>query len=155
MVEIERKFLVQSTDFIKLAHQHDKIKQGYLSKDPARTVRIRIKNNKSFITIKGASNASGMSRYEWEKELPLQEGIALLKLALPVVIEKTRYLVKHHGFIFEVDVFEGEHQGLIIAEVELEHEHVQIELPPWIGKEVTGDPRYYNASLSSIKEKNS
>lgn len=155
MVEIERKFLVQSTDFIKLAYQYDQIKQGYLSKDPARTVRIRIKNKKSFITIKGASNASGMSRYEWEKELPLQEGIALLKLALPVVIEKTRYLVKHQGFIFEVDVFEGEHQGLIIAEVELEHEHVQIELPPWIGKEVTGDPRYYNASLSSIKEKNS
>ena len=155
MIEIERKFLVHSTEFIQAASQHYHIEQGYLSKDPARTVRVRIKNDKSFITVKGASSASGMSRYEWEKEIPLEEGKALLQLALPIVIQKTRYEVKHQTFLFEVDVFEGQHQGLILAEVELEDENVELNLPEWIGEEVTGDPRYYNASLSSMEEKKS
>lgn len=155
MIEIERKFLVHSTEFIQAASQHYRIEQGYLSKDPARTVRVRIKNDKSFITVKGASSASGMSRYEWEKEIPLEEGKALLQLALPIVIQKTRYEVKHQTFLFEVDVFEGQHQGLILAEVELEGENVELNLPEWIGEEVTGDPRYYNASLSSMEEKKS
>lgn len=155
MIEIERKFLVHSTEFIQVASQHYRIEQGYLSKDPARTVRVRIKNDKSFITVKGASSASGMSRYEWEKEIPLEEGKALLQLALPIVIQKTRYEVKHQTFLFEVDVFEGQHQGLILAEVELEDENVELNLPEWIGEEVTGDPRYYNASLSSMEEKKS
>ena len=155
MIEIERKFLVHSTEFIQAASQHYRIEQGYLSKDPARTVRVRIKNDKTFITVKGASSASGMSRYEWEKEIPLEEGKALLQLALPTVIQKTRYEVKHQTFLFEVDVFEGQHQGLILAEVELEDENVELNLPTWIGEEVTGDPRYYNASLSSMEEKKS
>ena len=155
MIEIERKFLVTSLAFIQEAHQHFRIQQGYLSKDPERTVRVRIKDDKSYITIKGASSASGMSRYEWEKEIPLEEGEALLKLALPVVILKTRYLVKHQNFLFEVDVFEGKHQGLILAEVELDDEKTELPLPHWLGKEVTGDPNYYNASLSSTRAKNS
>ena len=155
MIEIERKFLVHSTEFIQAASQHYRIEQGYLSKDPARTVRVRIKNDKSFITVKGASSASGMSRYEWEKEIPLEEGKALLQLALPTVIQKIRYEVKHQTFLFEVDVFEGHHQGLILAEVELEDENVELNLPTWIGEEVTGDSRYYNASLSSMEEKKS
>ena len=155
MIEIERKFLVHSTEFIQAASQHYRIEQGYLSNDPARTVRVRVKDDKSFITVKGASSASGMSRYEWEKEIPLEEGKALLQLALPTVIQKIRYEVKHQTFLFEVDVFEGQHQGLILAEVELEDENVELNLPEWIGEEVTGDPRYYNASLSSMEEKKS
>ncbi len=155
MIEIERKFLVHSTEFIQAASQHYRIEQGYLSKDPARTVRVRIKNDKSFITVKGASSASGMSRYEWEKEIPLEEGKALLQLALPTVIQKIRYEIKHQTFLFEVDVFEGQHQGLILAEVELEDENVELNLPEWIGEEVTGDPRFYNVSLSSMEEKKS
>ena len=155
MIEIERKFLVHSTKFLQAASQHYRIEQGYLSKDPARTVRVRIKDEKSFISVKGASSASGMSRYEWEKEVPLEEGKALLQLALPTVIQKIRYEVKHQTFLFEVDVFEGQHQGLILAEVELEDENVELNLPEWIGEEVTGDARYYNASLSSMEEKNS
>ena len=153
MIEIERKFLVHSTEFVQAASQHYRIEQGYLSKDPARTVRVRIKNDKSFITVKGASSASGMSRYEWEKEIPLEEGKALLQLALPTVIQKTRYEVKHQTFLFEVDVFEGQHQGLILAEVELEDENVELNLPTWIGEEVTGDPRYYNASYPRWRKK--
>lgn len=155
MIEIERKFLVHSTEFLQAASQYYRIEQGYLTKDPGRTVRVRIKNDKSFITVKGASSASGMSRYEWEKEIPLEEGKALLQLALPTVIQKIRYEVKHQTFLFEVDVFEGQHQGLILAEVELEDENVELNLPEWIGEEVTGDPRYYNASLSSMEEKKS
>jgi len=155
MIEIERKFLVLSTEFIQAASQHYRIEQGYLSNDPARTVRVRVKDDKSFITVKGASSASGMSRYEWEKEIPLEEGKALLQLALPTVIQKIRYEVKHQTFLFEVDVFEGQHQGLILAEVELEDENVELNLPEWIGEEVTGDPRFYNVSLSSMEEKKS
>jgi len=155
MIEIERKFLVHSTEFIQAASQHYCLEQGYLSKDPARPVRVRINDDKSFITVKGASSASGMSRYEWEKEIPLEEGKALLQLALPKVNKKTRYEIKHQTFLFEVDVFEGQHQGLILAEVELEDENVELNLPTWIGEEVTGDARYYNASLSSMEEKKS
>lgn len=154
MIEIERKFLVHSTEFIQTTNQYYRIEQGYLSKDPERTVRVRIKDDKSFITVKGASSASGMSRYEWEKEIPLEEGKALLQLALPTVIQKTRYEVEYQTFLFEVDVFEGQHHGLILAEVELDDENVELNLPEWIGEEVTGDARYYNASLSSNEDNN-
>ena len=155
MIEIERKFLVQSDEFIQQATKKSTVVQGYLSKDPNRTVRVRIKDQKSFLTIKGKSNASGMSRYEWEKEIPLSEGKELIKLSLPKVIEKTRYFVPYEGNMFEVDIFEGIHKGLILAEIELNSELEEIKLPAWIGKEVTGDPKYYNASLSSIVAKNS
>ena len=155
MIEIERKFLVNTNDFKSLATSSAFIKQAYLSKDPHRTVRIRIKDQKAFLTIKGISSTSGMSRFEWEKELPLEEGEMLFKLALPTVIIKTRYIVPQGSLYFEVDVFEGDYKGLILAEIELPSEKTSIDLPPWIGKEVTGDKRYYNSYLSSKESKNS
>jgi adenylate cyclase len=155
MIEIERKFLVNLNDFKDLATSSVSIKQAYLSKDPYRTVRIRIKDKQAFLTIKGISSTSGMSRFEWEKELTLEEGEMLFKLALPTAIVKTRYIVPQGSLSFEVDVFEGDHEGLIIAEIELPSEKTILNLPPWIGKEVTGDKRYYNSYLSSNKSKNS
>ena len=155
MIEIERKFLVNANDFKNLATSSVCIKQAYLSKDPHRIVRIRIKDQQAFLTIKGISSTSGMSRFEWEKELPLEEGEMLFKLALPTVIIKTRYIVPQGTLSFEVDVFEGDHKGLILAEIELPSEKTSIDLPPWIGKEVTGDKRYYNSYLSSKESKNS
>jgi CYTH domain-containing protein len=151
MIEIERKFLVKSMDFLEQATEKAVMRQGYLTKDPERTVRIRIKNQQSFITIKGKSSASGMSRFEWEKEIKHEDGIQLLALALPAVIEKTRYFVPHNQLIFEVDVFSGVHQGLILAEVELSSETEVVDLPSWIGNEVTGDQNYYNAVLANKK----
>ena len=155
MIEIERKFLVNSNDFKSLANSKVFIQQGYLSKDPHRTVRIRIRDKQAFLTIKGISNASGMSRFEWEKEIPLNEGKALMALCLPTIIEKTRYLVSQGELYFEVDVFEGDHKGLVLAEIELPSETVKINLPPWIGKEVTGQKAYYNSYLSSKELKKS
>ena len=155
MIEIERKFLVKANDFKNLAVSSATIKQAYLSKDPYRTVRVRIKDKQAFLTIKGISSTSGMSRFEWEKELTLEEGEMLLQLALPTVIVKTRYIVPQGALSFEVDVFEGDHQGLILAEIELASESTSIVLPSWIGKEVTGDQRYYNSYLSSKESKNS
>jgi len=155
MIEIERKFLVNSNDFKSLASSKVFIQQGYLSKDPHRTVRIRIRDKQAFLTIKGISNASGMSRFEWEKEIPLNEGKALMALCLPTIIEKTRYLVSQGELYFEVDVFEGDHKGLVLAEIEMPSETVKINLPPWIGKEVTGQKAYYNSYLSSKELKKS
>lgn len=155
MIEIERKFLVNTNGFKSFATTSAFIKQAYLSKDPNRTVRIRIKDQKAFLTIKGISSTSGMSRFEWEKELPIEEGEMLFKLALPAVIIKTRYIVPQGSLSFEVDVYEGDHKGLIIAEIELPSEKTSIDLPPWIGKEVTGDKRYYNSYLSSKESKSS
>ena len=155
MIEIERKFLVNANDFKSLSTSKVFIQQGYLSKDPHRTVRVRIKDKQAFLTIKGISNASGMSRFEWEKEIALEEGETLIRLCLPTIIEKTRFIVPQGTLTFEVDVFEGEHKGLILAEIELPNEKTTIDLPPWIGKEVTGDKRYYNSYLSSKESKNS
>ena len=155
MIEIERKFLVSSTEFFALADSKVYINQGYLSKDPHRTVRVRIKDERAFLTIKGISSESGMSRFEWEKEIALEEGETLMRLCLPTIIEKTRFIVPQGTLTFEVDVFEREHKGLILAEIELPSEKTTINLPPWIGKEVTGDKRYYNSYLSSKESKNS
>jgi len=155
MIEIERKFLVNSNDFKSLASSKVFIQQGYLSKDPHRTVRIRIRDKQAFLTIKGISNASGMSRFEWEKEIPLNEGKALMALCLPTIIEKTRYLVSQGELYFEVDVFEGDHKGLVLAEIELPSETAKVKLPSWIGKEVTGQKAYYNSYLSSKELKKS
>ena len=155
MIEIERKFLASSTEFFALADSKVYIKQGYLSKDPHRTVRVRIKDERAFLTIKGISSESGMSRFEWEKEIALEEGETLMRLCLPTIIEKTRFIVPQGTLAFEVDVFEREHKGLILAEIELPSEKTTINLPPWIGKEVTGDKRYYNSYLSSKESKNS
>ena len=148
MIEIERKFLVTSEAFKKEAFAKNRIMQGYLSSVPERTVRVRIKGDKGFLTIKGASNESGISRFEWEKEIPVEEAAALLKLCEKGVIDKTRFEVKIGNHIFEVDEFHGENEGLIIAEVELKSETEVFEKPVWLGKEVTNDSRYYNSYLS-------
>lgn len=147
--EIERKFLVAG-DYKSEAYASVRITQGYLSRVPERVVRIRIKGDKGFITIKGTTNDTGLSRFEWEKEIPLADAQSLLKLAEPGVIDKTRHLIKntdgHH--IWEVDEFHGDNEGLIMAEIELESESDLFDKPSWLGKEVTGDKRYYNAFLS-------
>lgn len=149
MEEIERKFLVKG-DFKPFASSQKQLKQGYLSKVPERTVRVRIQDDEGFLTIKGKSNASGMSRFEWEKAIPLDEAESLLLLCEPSIIEKTRYLVPEKGGLcFEVDVFGGNHAGLILAEIELSSEDESFDKPQWLGEEVTGDLRYYNSYLSS------
>ena len=148
MLEIERKFLVKSNDFKEQAFTHNKIAQGYLSSIPERTVRVRIKGEKAFLTIKGIGHQGGMSRFEWENEIPLDEAIELLKLCEKGKIEKTRYEVKLGNHIFEVDEFYGENEGLVMAEVELKSETETFEKPEWLGEEVTNDKRYYNAYLS-------
>lgn len=144
--EIERKFLV-SGEFKKLASKETRIVQGYLSSVPERTVRVRIKGDKGFITIKGIGNASGASRYEWEKEIPTNEVEELLKICEPGVIDKTRYLLKVGEHTFEVDEFYGENNGLVLAEIELSTESEKFVKPEWLGEEVTGDTKYYNSML--------
>lgn len=144
--EIERKFLVIG-DFKSQAFEQSRIVQGYISSARGRTVRVRIRNGRGYLTIKGASNESGTSRYEWEKELPLHEAEELMKLCEPGVIDKTRYLVRSGKHIFEVDEFYGENEGLIVAEVELNAEDEAFVKPSFIGQEVTGDVRYYNSLL--------
>lgn len=149
MIEIERKFLVTSEDFKREAYSKKRITQGYLSSVPERTVRVRIKGNNGFLTIKGASNASGLSRFEWEKEIPIDEAQQLLLLCEKGVIDKTRFEIKTGSHIIEVDEFYGENEGLIMAEIELGSESELFEKPNWLGKEVTNDNRYYNSYLSS------
>ena len=148
MIEIERKFLVSSDAFKREAFTQNRITQGYLSSVPERTVRVRIKGNKGFLTIKGVSNESGLSRFEWEKEIPIDEAKELLKLCEKGVIDKTRFEVKVGSHIFEVDEFYGENEGLIVAEVELGSETETFEKPIWLGTEVTHDKRFYNSYLS-------
>lgn len=144
--EIERKFLVKQ-GFKQLAYSNTRITQGYLSSVPERIVRVRINGDKGFITIKGVSNSSGMSRYEWEKEIPVAEAIELLGICEPGVIDKTRYLVRAGRFTYEVDEFYGENEGLVVAEIELSSEEEMFEKPEWLGEEVTGDRRYFNSKL--------
>ncbi|MCQ2114341.1 MAG: CYTH domain-containing protein [Bacteroidaceae bacterium] len=144
--EIERKFLVQG-DFKSQSYQNFHILQGYIFSGGGKTVRIRIRDDKGFITIKGPSDNGGLSRYEWEKEIPLDEARDLMKLCEPGIIEKTRYLIKSGKHIFEVDEFYGDNAGLIMAEVELSSEDEEFDIPDFIGREVTGDRRFYNGSL--------
>jgi len=149
VIEIERKFLVSNLDECLQHHTNSKsIVQGYLSFDPARTVRIRKTDTRAFITIKGKSNATGDTRFEWEKEVPENEATLLLDLCLGETIHKTRYIVPHQSHLFEVDVFSGKLQGLFIAEIELSSSNEKVDLPKWIGQEVTGDNRYYNSVLA-------
>ena len=154
MIEIERKYLVTSLDFLNQYSSKNEIAQGYLNSNPERTVRIRIKGNKGFITIKGIGSESGISRFEWKKEIEIEETKSLLKLCERGVIEKTRYEVKSGKHIIEIDVFHGENDGLILAEIELENENEAILKPDWIGNEVTNDKRYYNSYLSQNPFKN-
>lgn len=146
-MEIERKFLVTG-EYKHLVSNSYRIAQGYLSSAPERTVRIRIKGDKGYITIKGKSNESGISRYEWEKEIPLNEAHELLTLCESGIIDKTRYEVIYDKRTFEIDEFYGENVGLTLAELELESETASFSKPDWLGQEVTGDKRYYNSNLS-------
>ena len=148
MIEIERKFLVKSSAFMKEAVKHNRIVQGYLSSNPERTVRVRIKGENGYLTIKGQSSTSGMSRMEWEKEIPIEEAEQLLTLCEKEIIDKTRYEVIVGVHVFEVDVFAGENKGLVMAEIELSSEEEAFESPDWLGEEVTQDSRYYNSYLS-------
>jgi adenylate cyclase len=144
--EIERKFLVKG-DFKPFAYKSSRVIQGYLCSVPERAVRVRVKGEKGFLTIKGIGNKEGTSRYEWEREIPVSEAEELLKICEPGVIDKTRYLVKQDDHTFEVDEFYGENEGLVVAEIELKSETDVFEMPDWLGKEVTGDVRYYNVML--------
>lgn len=149
MLEIERKYKAKNTTFLNETKISFKINQGYLNSSAERTVRVRTKDNKGFITIKGKSNSSGTTRFEWEKEIPFDEAIELLKLCEDYIIEKTRHIVIYENKTFEIDVFEGKNSGLTIVEVELENENEKIKLPEWIGDEVTGDEKYYNSFISN------
>lgn len=144
--EIERKFLVMG-DYKSQAYASSRVVQGYICSARGRTVRVRIRDGKGYLTIKGASDAAGMSRYEWEKEISLREAEELMKLCEPGVIDKTRYLVRSGHHTFEVDEFYGDNAGLVVAEVELASEDEPFEKPSFIGREVTGDVRYYNSQL--------
>ena len=150
--EIERKFLVKG-EYKSKAKKQTRITQGYLSSIPERTVRVRIKGDKGFITIKGIGNDSGASRYE-EKEIAVNEVEELLKICEPGVIDKTRFLVDAGMHTFEVDEFYGDNQGLVVAEVELKSEDEAFEKPEWLGVEVTGDVKYFNSMLMKNPYKN-
>jgi adenylate cyclase len=148
-VEIERKFLVADRSVVA-SLSGTAMRQGYLSIDPERTVRVRVSGVRAFVTIKGPPSDSGASRAEYEYEIPVPEAEELLdRLALRPLIEKTRYRVAVGRLVWEIDVFTGANDGLVVAEVELSSEATAVVLPDWIGEEVTGDPRYYNASLVS------
>ena len=145
--EIERKFLVKSEDFKREASKETRIIQGYLSSVPERTVRVRVKGEKGYITVKGVGSESGASRFEWEMEIPVKDVEDMLKICEPGVIDKTRYEIKAGKHTFEVDEFYGDNNGLIVAEIELESENEVFAKPAWLGEEVTGDARYYNSML--------
>jgi len=152
--EIEKKFLVKG-DFMPLVVKRTRITQGYLSSVPERTVRIRIKGSKGFLTIKGIGNESGASRYEWEKEISIEDAKSLLAICEPGVIDKTRFIVKADGdLVFEVDEFYGENEGLTVAEIELPSEDTEFTKPSWLGEEVTGQVKYYNSMLMKTPFKN-
>ena len=145
--EIERKYLVLDDSFKHEAFSKSHIQQGYICSERGRTVRIRIRDSRAYITIKGPSTDNGLSRYEFEQEIPLADAEQLMKLCEPGMIDKTRWLVKSGDHTFEVDEFHGDNDGLIVAEVELRDATDVPEIPHFIGKEVTGDRRYYNSQL--------
>ncbi|MGM9698458.1 MAG: CYTH domain-containing protein [Prevotella sp.] len=147
-LEIERKFLVVNESYKELATSSTHIKQGYICSDRGRTVRVRIRGLQAFLTIKGPSFDNGLSRYEFEKEITLDEAEHLFRLCAPGVIDKTRYLVPVGNHVFEVDEFYGDNEGLVVAEVELSSVDEVFERPTFIGIEVTGDRRYYNSMLT-------
>ena len=147
MTEIERKFLVLDDSYKSLSYAHSHIMQGYICSERGRTVRIRIRDSRAYITIKGPSLNGGLSRYEFEQEIPLDDAQQLMQLCEPGIIDKTRWLVKSDRHTFEVDEFHGDNDGLVMAEVELENEQDTPKIPHFIGKEVTGDRRYYNSQL--------
>lgn len=145
--EIERKFLVLDDSFKHEAFSKSHIQQGYLCSERGRTVRVRIRDERAYLTIKGPSENGGLSRYEFEREIPLEDGKQMMRLCEPGFIDKTRWLVKSGKHTFEVDEFFGDNEGLVVAEVELSYEDEPYKKPHFIGKEVTGDRRYYNSQL--------
>lgn len=149
--EIERKFLVKA-DFKNHVVKQYRIIQGFLSTVPERTVRVRILDEKAFITVKGKGNKSGTTRFEWEKEIPLSDAKDLLQICEPTIIDKTRYIIPAEGEVenlfFEVDEFHKENKGLLVAEIELPTENTKFIKPKWLGEEVTGISKYYNSMLS-------
>ena len=147
-LEIERKFLVKNDSFKKESYQKTYIKQGFLNSNKERVVRVRITKEKAYLTIKGKSNKTGTTRFEWEKEISIEEANSLFNLCEPGIIEKYRFLVKKGEHVFEIDEFSGENNGLIVAEIELLSENENFITPKWLGKEVTGDIKYYNSNLS-------
>ncbi|MBL7558339.1 CYTH domain-containing protein [Olleya sp. YSTF-M6] len=150
MIEIERKFLVNSNNFKAEAFKQTRIIQGFLSTDKKRTVRVRLKGEMGYLTIKGESSKNGLSRFEWEKEIANAEAKQLLALCLEEVIDKVRYEVKVGNHIFEIDEFLGSNEGLVVAEVELNSENEHFIKPDWLANEVTGDVKYYNSQLSQF-----
>lgn len=151
--EIERKYLITG-EFKSKAIKSLQIKQGYLSSIPERTVRVRIQDDQGFLTIKGSNKKNSISRFEWEKEITKEEANELIQLCEVGIIDKIRYIVPFGNKIIEVDEFYGENEGLILAEIELDYENETIEIPNWLGKEVTDDPRYYNSMLMKNPYKN-
>ncbi len=149
MIEIERKFLVSTQAYMKEAISKRQIRQGFLNTHKKRTVRVRTSDNIAYLTVKGKSGPSGISRFEWEQEIEFHDAEALLKICEKGVIEKTRYKISMGKHVFEVDEFHGGNQGLVVAEVELNSEDEKFEKPDWLGKEVTGDVKYYNSQLSN------
>jgi len=154
MIEIERKFLVNSNQFMKEATRSYLISQGFLNTHPDRTVRVRIRDNQGWLTVKGRSDERGITRFEWEKEIPVGEALELMNLCEEGIIQKRRFEVLVGVHFFEVDVFSGLNEGLILAEIELTATDEPFEKPDWLGKEVTGDLRYYNSRLSQNPYKN-
>ncbi len=148
MQEIERKFLVKNLDFKKQAASSNIIRQAFISRNPERTARVRQYGEKAFLTIKGKSSEDGTTRMEWETEISIKEAEQLFSICEAGEISKKRYLVKIEEFTFEVDEFFGENQGLIMAEIELNSANQEFPKPSWLGKEVTGDVRFYNSQLS-------
>jgi adenylate cyclase len=144
--ETERKFLVKG-DFIKRAVKKIEIVQRYISIDKNKTVRLRISGKDAFMTIKGRPEEKSFSRSEWEFRIPVRDAQEMMKICLPGVIEKTRYIIPSGNHKFEVDVFHDKNEGLIIAEIELSYENEEFDKPSWLGEEVTGRPEYYNANL--------
>lgn len=149
-LEIERKFLVTDDSYKAMAFHSDRIAQGYLCREGGNSARVRVRAGKGYITVKGPSMDGGLSRFEWEKEIPESEAWELIKLCHGGIIDKTRYLVKCGRHTFEVDEFHGDNEGLTVAEVELESTDEVFERPAFLGKEVTGDRRYYNSSLTRM-----
>ena len=147
MLEIERKFLVLDDSYKQLSYGSFHIVQGYICSERGRTVRVRIRDDRAYLTIKGPSENGGLTRYEFELEIPLEDGRQMMQLCEPGIIDKTRWLVKSGNHTFEVDEFHGANEGLVVAEVELANEDEPFKKPHFIGKEVTGDRRYYNSQL--------
>ena len=148
-MEIERKYLVTSDSYKQMAVTRYHICQGYISREKTGTVRIRITDDKAYLTIKGKPAAGHFARYEWEKEIDVQEAKELMHLCQGTIIDKTRWIIpaKEEGLKWEVDEFHGKHEGLTLAEIELTSEEQEVEKPYFVGEDVTSDPRYYNANM--------